>query len=207
LVGQGVAKKTSEGIAKFVGRTGGPSVFDSPVELADRLGYYHRELLPLVRKRILEDWFAGRNIAIPQGLLERVEESPATQTPASKDPDRWSVVGGVPIKDPQGQFSWIQALQFIEVQTKAAQSSQPQQNETIQLLIQQNRDMLQRLDDQRWSSFADTLNTVKSEVVALKGERRLEGSVGVLDRIVSEGFGEIRGLRQDVKPLGDTPSS
>ena len=75
LVGHEVKQNRAEGVASFIARTGSAKVFDDPVELSEKLDRYSKEIAPYKRRRVLEDWFSGRNIAIPEGLLEKVELS------------------------------------------------------------------------------------------------------------------------------------
>jgi hypothetical protein len=204
LIDQGVAKKTAEGITGFVARTGSASVFDTPAELAERLGYYHRELLPHVRKRILEDWFVGRNIAIPQELVEKIEETPTSQSSTSKvQPDRWSLIGDTPTRDPNGELSWLQCLQLLEAK-KHLQQQPPASDGRAEMLMQQNAELLKRLEDNKLNILADGILSLREEVKALKENQRTENAFTVLSNTITGSFEELKGIRADLRPMAET---
>jgi len=88
LTGHEIKDTRAEGIARFIARTGSPTVFDDPQELAAKLERYTKEIAPYKRRRILEEWFAGRKIPIPEGLLETAELSGEEKTKKEKEEEK-----------------------------------------------------------------------------------------------------------------------
>lgn len=75
-------------IGKFISRTGSPEVFEKPEELADFLARYPRELAPVQRRRILEQWFAEKGVPVPEDLLTKTTMTHKEADKAEKDKDK-----------------------------------------------------------------------------------------------------------------------
>jgi len=58
-------------MSKFISKTGSPEVFEQPEELASFLARYPRDLAPVQRRRILEQWFAEKGVSVPEDLLTK----------------------------------------------------------------------------------------------------------------------------------------
>jgi len=67
-----VPERTATAIARYIASTGSADVFDKPEELAEMLDLYPKELSPVLRKRILTNWFAHRKVPVPQELVTRI---------------------------------------------------------------------------------------------------------------------------------------
>ncbi|GAH84191.1 unnamed protein product, partial [marine sediment metagenome] len=61
---------TAETVAENISRTGGEYVFEAPERLAERLATWHEHISPVKRKQILEQWFAEKNIEIPEEAIK-----------------------------------------------------------------------------------------------------------------------------------------
>jgi len=75
-------------IGKFISRTGSSEVFEQPEELAEFLARYPRDLAPVQRRRILEQWFAEKGISVPEELLIKTSLHPKDVDKAQKDEER-----------------------------------------------------------------------------------------------------------------------
>lgn len=75
-------------IGKFISRTGSPEVFEKPEELADFLARYPRDLAPVQRRRILEQWFAEKGVSVPEDLLTKTAMHPKEVGKAEKDREK-----------------------------------------------------------------------------------------------------------------------
>jgi len=66
-----IKEKRAVAISKFIAKTGSDKVFEEPEELANFLGRWPRDLAPIQRRRILEQWFAERGVVVPEELLTK----------------------------------------------------------------------------------------------------------------------------------------
>jgi hypothetical protein len=57
-------------IAENIAETGGETAFEDPVILADRLTSWHEYIPPVKRRQIMEQWFASKNIAVPEEAMK-----------------------------------------------------------------------------------------------------------------------------------------
>ena len=63
----GIAPET---IAENISRTGGEMVYEDPQKLAERLATWHESISPVNRKQIMEQWFAGKGVEIPEDAIK-----------------------------------------------------------------------------------------------------------------------------------------
>jgi len=75
-------------IGKFISRTGSSEVFEQPEELANFLARYPRDLAPVQRRRILEQWFAEKGVSVPEELLTKTAMHPKDLDKAQKDEEK-----------------------------------------------------------------------------------------------------------------------
>lgn len=152
---------------------------------------------------ILKHWAAIEQLPLPEKLAAEMEIPNQPPAPKLQDIDRWSIVAGAPVRDPSGQFTWIQALQYLEVQAKAqaAQSPPPQRDETVNMLLQQNQEILKRMDDNRWGTVADTFSSMRQEIKDIRDDRRETNRFSVVNDLGKELFTELRGGRADLRTL------
>ncbi len=88
LVDHEVKESKAISIGKFISKTGSPKVFEEPEELAGFLNRYPRDLAPVQRRRILEQWFAEKGLSVPEELLTKTGLHPKDALQAQKDEER-----------------------------------------------------------------------------------------------------------------------
>lgn len=75
-------------IGKFISRTGSSGVFEQPEELAEFLARYPRDLAPVQRRRILEQWFAEKGVSVPEELLTKTALHPKEVEKVQKEEEK-----------------------------------------------------------------------------------------------------------------------
>lgn len=88
LVDHELKESKAIAIAKFISKTGSPEVFEKPEELAGFLNRYPRDLAPVQRRRVLEQWFSERGVTVPEELLTKTSLHPKDALQAQKEEER-----------------------------------------------------------------------------------------------------------------------
>lgn len=70
----GVQEKAAGIITRHVADTGSARVFETPMELLEKLAKFPRQIPPVTRKNILDHWIAQNKIPVPEGYEEEAEK-------------------------------------------------------------------------------------------------------------------------------------
>ncbi len=165
-------------------------IFSSPQAL--RRALIDQMISPAKALSLTKMWASVEGLNIPQEMAEETGETGARQ------PDKWSLIGSTPTRDPDGPYTWLQCLQLLQA------SQQPQGNsEGLKELRQGIDSVRNELQESRTKALTGQIATVAAKVTALN-ERLDHGLTGrtemdILHEVATQGFGELHGLRGDVK--------
>lgn len=124
---------------------------------------------------IIKHWAAMEQLPVPERLAAELGPEAA---PSAKQSDRWSLLGNTPVRDPDGQYSWLQALQLLQAGGRA-------DDDTKNLLA----GIYKKLSEGETGSLAD----LKDEVRALREERAKAEIASVMT--------SLQGLRADMTAI------
>ncbi|MBA7524437.1 hypothetical protein ES705_16575 [subsurface metagenome] len=166
-------------------------IFSDPQAL--RRALVDQMISPAKALSLTKMWASVEGLNIPQEMMvEAVGETGARQ------PDKWSLIGSTPTRDPDGPYTWLQCLQLLQA------SQQPQgENGGLKELRQEISSVRDELREERTKALTGQIATVAEKVTALN-ERLDHGLTGrtemdILHEVATQGFGELHGLRGDVK--------
>lgn len=166
-------------------------IFTSPQAL--RRALVDQMISPAKALSLTKMWASSEGLAIPQEMrVETVGETGA------REPDKWSLIGGNPTRDPDGQLTWLQCLQLLQA------GQQPQgDNGGLKELRQEIASMRDQLQEERMKALTGQIATVAASVASLN-EKLAGGLTGrteidILHEVATGGLGELHELRSDVK--------
>lgn len=125
----GVKEAKADTIAKYIGDTGQPDVFDDPEVLMEKLVKWPRELSPLARATILEHWGAQRGFTISPELLKKAE-APTEKREKEEEAKR---------KVEEGRF-W-----FVEKDAKGVPDLRPAKKDETAMTMSEATEAMRRM--------------------------------------------------------------
>jgi len=165
-------------------------IFSSPQAL--RRALVDQMISPAKALSLTKMWASVEGLNIPQEMAEETGgETGARQ-------DKWSLIGSTPTRDPDGPYTWLQCLQLLQA------SQQPQgENGGLKELRQEITSVRDELREERTKALTGQIATMAEKVTALN-DRLDHGLTGrtemdILHEVATQGFGELHGLRGDVK--------
>ncbi|MBA7668367.1 hypothetical protein ES703_76477 [subsurface metagenome] len=135
---------------------------------------------------IIKHWASMEQLPVPERLA--IELGPEV-APAAKQHDRWSLIGNTPIRDPDGQYSFLQALQLL--QTGGADDTKSllagiykklTEGETGGLAALKD-EVRQLREDRSRAEIAAVMTSVqglRAELVAIKSEQGAKGEYDIM---------------------------
>ncbi len=136
---------------------------------------------------IIRHWGAQEGLPVPPRLVAEL----GPEAPSAKHSDRWSLIGKQPIRDPDGQYSFLQALQLL-------QASGSGDDDTKSLLagiykkltegegsgLADLRDEVRQLREDRTKAemgvVMTSLQAVRAELTAIKNEERSKSEYDIM---------------------------
>lgn len=150
---------------------------------------------------IVRHWAAQERQSIPSDLeRDLITEMPIPKPVRQEQPDRWSLIGDTPARDPEnGQYNWLQCLQLLEARKQPVPSQSSPGSDIVTIVLNQlkesnvqNQQLLQAMLDQRFS-------TLEQRISAASQDRRESSKIDVMASGLEGILGEARGIRADVK--------
>ncbi len=123
---------------------------------------------------LIRHWGAQEGLPVPPRLAAEL----GPEVPSAKQPDRWSLIGKQPTRDPDGQYTWLQALQLL-------QASGSDDDDTKSLLA----GIYKKLTDPEGSG----LSALKDEIRLMREDRTKAEIAAVVTSLI--------GLRSDLNVI------
>ena len=135
--------------------------------------------------------------------------APQATTPAAPSPpalEKWTLLRDTPVRDPDGQYTFIQALQLLETRVKTgADGASAESKEMAELRLQVTK-MRDELQAERISRLKDEISAqisaLKTEMTSLFGQvhdGQNRSELDIISRLVDQSFAQLTGLRTDLK--------
>lgn len=128
----------------------------------------------------------------------QIEQLPIPQEMTAEGPRRYSIIGGQPVADPDGELTWPQSLQLLELQGQR----RPQGDEETKALREQIADLSRRLDEMREQRLRDEINAYRGEVGRL-GERIEDLSQELRENRITTGSTGADILRDGIREISN----
>ena len=141
---------------------------------------------------LIRHWGAQEGLPVPPRLAAEL----GPDVPSAKQPDRWSLIGKQPIRDPDGQYSFLQALQLLQASGSGDDDTKSllagiykklSEGETGGLAAL--KDEVRQLREDRVKAeiavVATSLQGVRAELVAIKSESRGKSEYDIMGQGLS----------------------
>jgi DNA-binding MarR family transcriptional regulator len=156
-----------------------------------------------LRPDVVQRWVALWSTFLGKPLPQKVVE--ATAPVVSNSPlqeKRYSIIGSGAtariIDDPAG-VTHTEALKELDLRLSHAQTQTSGGSEEMKAMREELKELREALVNQQVASLKEAIAGQNQKITELLQSQRTENAFAVMGKVVDQGFGELKGLRNDVK--------